>query len=71
MTLHKIKRSKSPQKRKIERKKSPSLEEIIEELEKLKKFLRLRESTLDVVGIELSGITRGKASTPKINGEDV
>lgn len=64
MTLHKIKRSKSPQKRKIERKKSPSLEEIKEELEK---FLKLRKSTLDVVGIELSGLTKGKASIPQID----
>jgi hypothetical protein len=64
MTLHKIKRSKSPQKRKIKSKKSPSLEEIKEELEKL---LRLRESTLDVVGFELSGVTIGKASRPQID----
>ncbi len=60
MTLHKIKRSKSPQKRK----KAPSLENIKEELERL---LKLRESSLDVVGIELSGITKGKISMPQID----
>jgi hypothetical protein len=64
MTLHKIKRSKSPQKRKIKRKKTPSLENIKEELERL---LKLRESNLDVVGIELSGITKGKISMPQID----
>ena len=64
MTLHKIKRSKSPQKRKIKSKESPSLEEIKELLDKL---LRLRESYLDVVGFELSGITKGKASMPQID----
>ena len=66
MTLHKIKRSKSPQKRKIKSKKSPSLKSIKEELERL---LKLKEFNLDVVGIELSGITKGKGSKPKrING---
>ncbi len=64
MTLHKVKRNKSPQKRKIKSKKPPSLEEIKEELEK---FLKLRESSLDVVGFELSGVMRGKASTPQID----
>lgn len=66
MTLHKIKRSKSLQKRKNKRSKAPSLEEIKEELEKL---LRLRESSLDVVGFELSGVTKGKASMPQIDAE--
>ena len=64
MTLHKIKRSKSPQKSKIKRKKTPSLEDIEKEIERL---LKLRKTTLDVVGFELSGVTKGKISMPQID----
>jgi len=36
-------------------------------IKKIKKLLKLKKTTLDVVGFELSGVTKGKISMPQID----